>query len=103
MVRSAICASAQDYFDLRGFLFAQGQVVALDEIFNGIAQGRVSLDQDGFASDNSHFNEAPAQRAGAVDAGNGRPLAGLEEVELNGFGHNFLFKNTSLIEYTLVE
>jgi hypothetical protein len=38
----------------------------------------MALDQDGLALDNPHFNEAPAQRARPVDAGDSGLLTGLQ-------------------------
>jgi hypothetical protein len=66
--------SMQHHFDMRGFLFAQGKVISFDQIFDRVTQRGVTLDQDRFTFDDSHFDESSAQRAGSIDLGNGRTL-----------------------------
>jgi hypothetical protein len=66
-------------------------MVALDEIFHGVAEWGMAFDQNGLAFDDPHFDEAPAQCAGPADACDGSPLSGAKKMELSSFGHMFLF------------
>jgi hypothetical protein len=75
------------YFYLGGFFTAQGQVIALDEIFDWIAQRGIPFDEDRLTFDDAHLDETPAQRARAVNALDGGPLSRPEQVELDGSLH----------------
>src|SRR4030095_12372737 len=87
IVRSDIFISQYNHFDLIGFLFSQCEMIAFDEILDGIAERRVSFDQDRLAFHDSHFDEPASQRAGAIDPGNNGALSGSQKMKMCCFGH----------------
>jgi len=83
----------QQNFDLGSLLFTQGKVIAFDEILDRITEGRMALDQNRLPFDDTHFDKSSAQRAGTVDAGDGCPLSGPQEMKKCGFRHKIPFDN----------